>query len=446
MPNLFDGFVKSEHIILDTDPLKPEFKPGELKHREKQVEQLVNILGPATNGKAPANVLAIGSPGTGKTLTISAVGQQLEDIASIPFVHVQCSAARGEYAVTGRLGYQLSERYSKTLGLTGIPRTGWILDKLYKTLGDYLKKLKKPVVLALDDIHVLTRKGRIVRDGATGNSLLKNILDLNRELRPLPGITVIGVTNYDPFERDLDEDVASRFGGEKVVFPRYDARQLTGILDDRAKVAFRPNSYGSGVISRCAAEATQLGGDARVALSLLRSAAMRADHLGDAQIEESHLEYALKNMESESALQIITRSSDHEKILLLSIAATKGTYSKDGTPKTGEIYKTYTQMCKTIGRKPLSDRRLADLIYDLAADGIVETRVVSFGRGGGRSQLITLNVGKDILSKAISDSNAGELLEDFIIPATKGPDPDFLYKKPGANLSHYQQGAGGKPS
>ncbi len=81
---------------------------------------------------------------------------------------------------------------------------------------------------------------------------------------------MIGVSNDLKFTEFLDPRVKSSLGEEELIFPPYDAEQISDILKQRAKMAYNDGVLGEMVIPLCAAFAAQEHGDARRALDLLR--------------------------------------------------------------------------------------------------------------------------------------------------------------------------------
>ena len=119
------------------------------------------------------------------------------------------------------------------------------------------------MIVVLDEIDFLVKKH--------GDELLYRLTRANEELSSSK-ISVIGITNDLKFVDNLDPRVRSSLGEVELVFPPYNASQLEDILNDRARIAFRPGVIRSGVISLCAALAAREHGDARRALDLLRVA------------------------------------------------------------------------------------------------------------------------------------------------------------------------------
>jgi len=63
--NIFEKFLQTKPIFENREALTISFSPGNIPHREKQIEDLGRILAPALKGGRPSNVFLYGRPGTG---------------------------------------------------------------------------------------------------------------------------------------------------------------------------------------------------------------------------------------------------------------------------------------------------------------------------------------------------------------------------------------------
>ncbi len=81
---------------------------------------------------------------------------------------------------------------------------------------------------------------------------------------------------------------------------------------------------------------------------------------------------------------------------------------------TGNIYEIYKELCKKVEVEPLTQRRVSGLINELDLLGILNSRVVSFGRYG-RTKKIRLGVPARAIVGILSDDNmVGNLF--FYVP------------------------------
>jgi cell division control protein 6 len=63
---------------------------------------------------------------------------------------------------------------------------------------------------------------------------------------------------------------------------------------------------------------------------------------------------------------------------------------------TGEIYGFYKKLCFKIGLRPLTQRRVSDIIREFEMIGVINTKTISKGRYG-RTREITLSVPPSVL-------------------------------------------------
>ena len=69
---------------------------------------------------------------------------------------------------------------------------------------------------------------------------------------------------------------------------------------------------------------------------------------------------------------------------------------------TGEIYHIYEKICKRTNNRPLTQRRVSDILADFDSQGIIKATVISKGRYG-RTREIELSIPPILLAK-IKDS------------------------------------------
>ena len=177
------------------------------------------------------------------------------------------------------------------------------------------------------------------------------------------------------------------------MFPPYNALQLQSILKQRAKLAFKPNAVGEGVIEKCAAYAAREHGDARRALELLRIAGEIAERKGYEKIEIKHLDEAQEKLEKDRIMDIVSGLTKHSQLVLYSILAAHEQAKEKKPVFTGDIYEFYKKLCFKIRERPLTQRRVSDIIAEHDMCGLINAKVISYGRYG-RTREICLAVSK----------------------------------------------------
>ena len=108
-------------------------------------------------------------------------------------------------------------------------------------------------------------------------------------------------------------------GEEELIFPPYDAEQISDILKQRAKMAYNDGVLGEMVIPLCAAFAAQEHGDARRALDLLRVSGEIAERENQPQVLEEHVRRAQEKIEVDRVVEVVRTLPTQSKLVLYSI-------------------------------------------------------------------------------------------------------------------------------
>jgi len=387
----FENFLNKEPLFINKKSLQSSYTPEAIPHREEQIEAIASILAPSLRLDKPSNLFCYGKTGTGKTLTIQYVLANLSKLAKekkIPLktFYLNCKLKRvadTEY----RLIAQIARAFGKEVPATGLPT-----DEIYKLFLDSIdNKEGGLLILVLDEIDQLVKRA--------GDGILYNLTRINSELKNVQ-ISLVGISNDLMFTNNLDPRVKSSLSEEELVFPPYNAIQIQEILRQRASIAFRKNVLVEGVIEKCAAYAAREHGDARRALELLRVAGELAERKNETRIGVNHIDDAEDKIERDRILDIVNTQPKQFKLTLLSLF-TLSERAKELS--TGDAYGIYKEFCIKIGVKPLTQRRVSDIISEFDMLGIINAKVISKGRYG-RTREICL---------AIPDSTLPELTQSL---------------------------------
>jgi cell division control protein 6 len=319
----------------------------------------------------PSNIFIYGKTGTGKTLAVRYLAEQmltLADNKKIPLkiIYLNCKLkkiADTEY----RLIAQLAREFGKEIPPTGLPT-----DEVYNIFFKTIDEEKCIILLILDEIDRLVEKA--------GDELIYNLTRVNVELKQAQ-ISFIGISNNLIFSNNLDPRVRSSLSEEEVVFPPYNAIQLQDILKRRSIEAFKEGVIDEGVIQKCAAYAAREHGDARRAIELLRVAGELAEREGAKKISIKDIDEAENALERDKIIELVKNQPKQFQATLYSIIIDKGK-SKTKTVQTGDLYDTYHQLCGKVGLRPLTQRRVSDIVAELDMLGIINAKVISKGRFG----------------------------------------------------------------
>lgn len=378
---IFDNYASKKSIFKNKKAITISYNPDELPHREKEINTIASILAPSIRGEKPSNIFIYGKPGTGKTAVVSYVTKNLVEISKdkkIKIVYINCKmrkVADTEY----RLLAQLTREFGEDVPATGLPT-----DHIYNMFFNAIDKTEQTIIIILDEIDVLVDK--------IGDGFLYNLTRVNEDLKNSQ-VCVIGISNNLSFTNEIDPRVKSSLSEEEMIFSPYNATQLQDILRRRMSIVFNENVIDEGVIEKCAALAAQEHGDARRALDLLRVAAEIAERNGSEKVKEEHVDKAESKIDKDRILEAVKTQPRQSQAVLWSILKVK-----EEEVYTGDIYNIYEKVCFENGIKPLTQRRVSDLISELDLLGIINAKVISKGRYG-RTRIVKLNLQEQLVNK-----------------------------------------------
>ena len=385
---IFESFDKN-NLFRDKALLQTNHSPEEILHRDEQLKQIASILAPVLRGERPSNLFLYGKTGTGKTLSVQYVRDELtkrikeESNFGLRMEYLNCKlkkVADTEYRILAELIRKLGGEVSAT----GLPT-----EAVYSKFIDLVDNEKQLLVLILDEIDQTVKK--------ISSDFLYNLTRLNSELSKAQ-ICIVGISNNLTFLDELDPRVRSSLSEEEIVFPPYNALQLQDILKKRSEEAFNEGILEEGVIAKCAAFAAREHGDARRALDLLRIAGELAERDSSKKVKLKYIDEANNKMEKDKILDIIRTEPKQFQLVLASIIELSSKMKKEPF-FTGDVYHYYQDICEKFNTEILTQRRVSDIIQEFDMLGIINVRVISKGRGG-RMREIRLAITPDITKKA----------------------------------------------
>ena len=388
LDKIFESF-ENNGIFKDKSILQNTYQPEEIPHRDKQITQIASILAPVLRGDRSSNLFLYGKTGTGKTLSIQYVKNELlkrmkqDADFKLKIEYLNCKLKKvsdTEYRILA----ELIKKFGGEVPATGLP-TQSVYDKFIETL-DSEKQL---VVLILDEIDQTTKK--------ISDDFLYNLTRINPELSNSK-LCLVGISNNLTFLDEIDPRVKSSLSEEEIVFPPYNALQLQDILTKRAKDVFQEGVMQEGVVAKCAALAAREHGDARRALDLLRIAGELAERDKSDKIYIKYIDEANNKIERDKILDVIKSEPKQFQLVLSSIIQLSEQQPQNHL-FTGEVYNFYRDLCIKNKLEVLTQRRVSDIIQEFDMLGIITVNVISKGRGG-RMREIKLAITKDITEKA----------------------------------------------
>ena len=274
-------------MIEDARVLRDEFVPREVCHRDNEVNHLSSVLAPIADGEPAATALLTGPTGTGKTCIARFTVDRLRRThLDVEYQYVNCWQNHSRYRVL----YRILEDLGRT---ADIHRRSTPHDELTERLRTYDGP---PCVVILDEADQLDDESVLY------------------DLHALSDFSMLLIANdEETLLAGVDERLASRLRGhEHVRFDRYGVEELTAILAARAKRGLAENA-----ISRSELEtiADAAAGDARVAISMLRSAARQATREEAEAITSEIVRRAIPDARSEVHRKSLDKLTSHQQTL-----------------------------------------------------------------------------------------------------------------------------------
>lgn len=274
-------------MIEDARVLQEEFIPSEVEHRHEEVSRVSGALEPCIHGEPADHSILFGPTGTGKTCIARYVVTQLREVVpDLDHEYVNCWQNYNRYRVLYRL-------------LEGLDRAADV-HRQSTPKDELLERLQAgpdgPYVVVLDEVDQL-QDTKVLYD-----------------LHTIPGLAMILIANRETqFFHHVDDRVASRLRGSvRVRFDTYSVDELVSILEARVRWGLAPDVISTDQLELIGDAAA---GDARVAISVLRTAARLAeqDHLDE--ITTPVIRTAIPEGREEVDRRTVENLNEHQRIL-----------------------------------------------------------------------------------------------------------------------------------
>ncbi len=386
--DLLDAAEAGKSIIKNRDILHFTYIPDVILHRKIEQEQVTQSLLPILKKSRPSNLLVYGKPGIGKTLVVKKVLSKIQERVEksnfpIKLIYSNSKEETTLYGLLVSLGRQLG------LNEKELPSNGLAISVVFKRLLDKINEEKLNAIFVIDEIDYLAQ---LV--AKTGKDILYQLTRANERLTQ-GSLTLVGISNDLTFKERLDPRVISSLGEEEIIFTNYNVEQIKKILEERINKSFIADSVDEPALNLIAALAGGEHGDARRAIDLLRVAGELAERQQSDKVTIEHVREATQKMEENKEEKSLKSFPLHEKLVLIALMKANGS-------STGEIYSSYKNLCKTIGKDELTQRRITQMLSEIELSGIISGRLIHQGIHG-RTKKYKLTISSEMIKKTFKD-------------------------------------------
>jgi cell division control protein 6 len=408
-------FDEQQSLIRNRSLLNPNevVEEERIVGRDEQLTQVTKMLRVAIGDNRPPNLFLYGPSGTGKSLIINAVCEnigRLCDSRGIRFGVIEMNCQ--DIGTLGSAVYELAMKVADEAGVSvQVPQHGVSTKEKWRELYRLVNENYDTVVFVLDELDMLV--GRRDKDQPAFSRLLYQLSRAGSSNDITAQVSIAAITNDTKMLESVGSRALSSFTPEDVHFDDYDANQLRAILRHRED-AFRDDVLQDDVIPLAAAFAAQNHGDARKAIDLMRVAGDLAEREGANRVGEQHVRKAQDKVERNRVLEV-TRGISTQKKLCLYATAAVANEAGNSSARSTTGYRVYRFLTDALDADQYHQETYVNKMKELTTYSIVESERKSHGPSSGMFIEFTFNEQPETIMETLSeDSRLGDLSKDEV--------------------------------
>jgi cell division control protein 6 len=335
--------------------------------RREEASELVRALAVSKGGYIAPFVFVYGRAGSGKSTVVKFVCDNL--LLDYRMVNLR----------RGRTVFECAGLILRALGRSPDDYVqGWpAADRIASAVEAISGESRWPFALVLDEFDALLHDSR----GQPSDFVYKLVNALQRLREKGIPACIVAITNDAGAAESLDDRVRSRIGAApEVFFGAYSKEDLVAILKDRAAAAFSVPIISDGVIDHIAEKSSAEHGDARRAIDLLWMAAESAGAAGGKGVEKSHVDAAAERLQKDRVAQAMARAPHHMRMVLGGLIRASYLAPEELGYSIPSLYDQYILIAGYSKVKPLTYRRVAEMLFELENIGVAKSQVLPRGR------------------------------------------------------------------
>uniref|UniRef100_A0A6B2L3P9 Origin recognition complex subunit 1 n=1 Tax=Arcella intermedia TaxID=1963864 RepID=A0A6B2L3P9_9EUKA len=335
-----------------------------LPGRQDEYNYILNFLESTFDSESGRVLYISGTPGTGKTVTVTNILKYFKEKKSDKFVDIYVNGLSLSHPKNSYI-----EVWKHLSGDTLVAnKARELLLDLFRSgtpIREKLKLTKKFVVLVLDEVDFLRTKAQDV---------LYDFFDCAN--LPQSKFIVIGISNTNDLpERCFKPKIVSRLGLNRIIFSPYNEEKLLTIIKARLGEKYLKEIFREGACELIARKIAYTNSDVRKALQLVKKCLFLTEE--DAKRDERILPVTIQTVStaynlsiSDPLEHIVPNLSEHEKLFICALIKADAIQTKDGLLTVSSIMHYHAQFTHSLDLKPITPLMFNSIYSSLETLGI----------------------------------------------------------------------------